>query len=181
MKRNPVVIVIVAILVSFMLALGIRMARRGPHASLGQAAPDFTLRALDGKTLRLSDFRGKAVLLNFWATWCEPCKIEMPWFIEFQKQYAAQGLQVIGVAMDDSSPAEIAKFAKEMNVNYPILTGSDSEQDSIGSAYGGIQGLPETFLIDRNGKVTDKILGLEGRAEVEDTIKKALAAGNSGQ
>ena len=74
-------------------------------------APDFTLESLDGNNLRLSDFRGKAVLLNFWATWCAPCKIEMPWFVDFQKEYGEQGLQIVGVAMDDSSKEDIAKFA----------------------------------------------------------------------
>jgi len=102
------VLVVVAFVVALMLYVGYHKARR-PGASLtshltqSSPAPDFSLVALDGKTMRLSDFRGKAVLLNFWATWCGPCKIEMPWLVDLQKQYGAQGLQIVGVAMDDAS------------------------------------------------------------------------------
>jgi peroxiredoxin len=136
-------------------------------------APDFTLTSLDGKTVHLSDYRGKAVLLNFWATWCEPCKIEMPWFVEMQKEYGAQGLQILGVAMDDASPKDISDFAKQMGVNYPIVVG----KDSVGDAYGGVQFLPATFYVGRDGKVLDKVFGLKGRGEIQDYIKKALASG----
>jgi len=137
----------------------------------GQAAPNFTLQSLDGKQVSLSDFRGKVVLLNFWATWCQPCKIEMPWFVELQKQYGAQGLQVLGVAMDDASPGDIGKFAKEMGVDYPVLIG----KESVGDEYGGVQFLPATFYIDRDGKVQDKIFGLKARGEIEDEVKGLLA------
>jgi peroxiredoxin len=144
-----------------------------PVGKNGSVAPDFQLKSLDGKQVRLSDFRGKAVLLNFWATWCAPCKIEMPWFVDLQKQYAAQGLQVIGVAMDDSGEETIAKFAKEMGVNYPVLIG----KESVGDAYGGVEFLPTTFFIDRQGKVVDRVFGLVGHSDMEDNVKKALGAG----
>jgi thiol-disulfide isomerase/thioredoxin len=133
-------------------------------------APDFTLESLDGKPMKLSDLRGKAVLLNFWATWCGPCKIEMPWFVELQKQYGDQGFQIIGVAMDDSSKEDIAKFAKEMGVNYPVLIG----KEAVGEAYGGVPALPETFFIARDGKIIDRIIGLKGRSEIEDSIRKTI-------
>ncbi len=133
-------------------------------------APDFGLESLDGKTVRLSDFRGKAVLLNFWATWCQPCKIEMPWFEQLQKQYAHEGLQVIGVAMDDASNEDIAKFAKNLGVDYPILLG----KENVGDAYGGVQFLPATFYVGRDGRVVDKVFGLKGRDEIEEIVKKAL-------
>ncbi len=180
MRRDPFVIVVVALLVTVMLAFGFHRARRlsnqSPLSSLntkGGAAPDFTLQSLEGKTVHLSDFRGKAVLLNFWATWCQPCKIEMPWFVELQKQYGPEGLQVVGVAMDDASPADIGKFAKELGVNYPVLIG----KEAVGDAYGGVQFLPATFYIGRDGKVVDKVFGLKGRGEIEDDIKKSLASG----
>jgi thiol-disulfide isomerase/thioredoxin len=158
-----------------MLYVGLHMARRSgrlstPHITRSTVAPDFSLESLEGKTMRLSDFRGKAVLLNFWATWCGPCKIEMPWFVELQQKYGSQGLQVVGVAMDDASKEDIAKFAKNMGVNYPVLIG----KEAVGDSYGGIPALPETFFIGRDGKVVDKILGLRGKAEIEDAIKKAL-------
>ncbi len=129
MKRDPVVIIVVAMVVSLMLVFGFHMARRSQGTASavgnmkGQPAPEFALQSLDGKTIHLSDFRGKAVLLNFWATWCEPCKIEMPWFVELQKEYGPEGLQIVGVAMDDASAQDIAKFAQNLGVNYPILIG----------------------------------------------------------
>ena len=138
----------------------------------GAPAPDFTLKTLDGKSLKLSDLRGKAVLLNFWATWCAPCKIETPWIVDLQNQYAAQGLQVVGVSMDDESDTEgIKKFAQEMHMNYPILRGSED----VASAYGGMEFLPTTFFVGRDGNVTGRILGLKGRSDLEDNVKKALA------
>jgi thiol-disulfide isomerase/thioredoxin len=173
--RNPLALVVVAVLVTGMLYFGLHMSHR---SALGQAprigyatpAPDFTLESLDGKNMTLSDLRGKAVLLNFWATWCMPCKVEMPWFVELQKQYGPEGLQVIGVAMDDSGKDDIAKFAKDMGVNYPVLLG----KEAVGDAYGGVPALPESFFIGRDGKIVDKIIGLKGRADIEESIKKAL-------
>jgi thiol-disulfide isomerase/thioredoxin len=158
-----------------MLYFGYHQARRTgassvPRLTPSTLAPDFSLESLDGKTLRLSDLRGKAVLLNFWATWCGPCKIEMPWFVDLQKQYGSQGLQIVGVAMDDASKEDIGKFAKDMGVNYPILIG----KESVGDQYGGVPALPESFLISRDGKIVDKIIGLRGKAEIEDAVKKAL-------
>jgi peroxiredoxin len=181
-KRDPVVIIVVVLVVTFMLVFGIRKARRqgtAGQASVGdmKIAPDFTLQSLDGKTVHLSDFRGKAVLLNFWATWCEPCKIEMPWIVDLQKQYASQGLQVVGVAMDDVGAAEISKFTRQMGVNYPVVIGKDETSD----AYGGLPFLPTTFYIGRDGKIVDKVFGIKGRSEIEDDVKKALAEGQNAQ
>lgn len=172
--RNPLALVVVAVVAAAMLYFGFHMARRegDPPRILGKStvAPDFTLPTLDGKDMKLSDLRGKAVLLNFWATWCGPCKIETPWLVELQKQYGAQGLQVIGVAMDDSGKDDIEKFAKDMGVNYPVLLG----KEAVGDAYGGVPALPESFFIGRNGKIVERIIGLKGRGEIEEAIKKAL-------
>jgi thiol-disulfide isomerase/thioredoxin len=157
-----------------MLYFAVHQSRRSGNGSgriaKASVAPDFSLESLDGPPMKLSDFRGKAVLLNFWATWCGPCKIEMPWFVDLQKQYGPQGFQIVGVAMDDSSKQDIAKFAKDMGVNYPILIG----KEAVGDAYGGVPGLPESFFIGRDGKIVDRIIGLEGKAEIEDAIKKTL-------
>jgi len=172
--RNPLALVVVAVVAAGMLYFGLHMAKRPrPHLTQATVAPDFTLESLDGKSMSLSDLRGKAVLLNFWATWCTPCKIEMPWFVELQKQYGAEGLQIVGVAMDDASKEDIAKFAKDMGVNYPILIG----KEAVGDQYGGVPALPETFFIGRDGKIVDKILGLKGKGEIEEDIKKALDTG----
>ncbi len=178
MKRAPIVVLVVAVTVAALLVARFRSSRRTSAAvallsSSGQMAPDFGLESLEGKTVHLSDFRGKAVLLNFWATWCQPCKIEMPWFEQLQKQYGPQGLQVIGVAMDDASKKDIAEFAKNMGIDYPVLLG----KEGVGDAYGGVQLLPATFYVGRDGKVVDKVFGLKGREEIEDKIKKTLDNG----
>jgi len=173
--RNPLALIVVAVALAAMLYFASHMAHRSggePLHILGNStqAPNFTLESLDGKNMSLSDLRGKAVLLNFWATWCGPCKIETPWLVELQKQYGSQGLQVVGIAMDDSGKDDIEKFAKDMGVNYPVLLG----KEAVGDAYGGVPALPESFFIGRNGKIVERIIGLKGRGEIEDAIKKAL-------
>ena len=184
MNRNTVVWIVIIVAVAVMLAFAPYLAKRQRSGAANastelkdKAAPEFSLDTLDGKTVRLSDFRGKAVLLNFWATWCQPCKIEMPWFEELQREYGPQGLQVVGIAMDDASKEDIAKFAKEMGVNYPILLG----KEAVGDAYGGVQFLPSTFFIDRDGKIVDRVFGLKSRSEIEDSVKAALGRGHLSQ
>ncbi len=179
MKRNVTVLILVIAAIAIMLIVGQRFARVPKSADnglgggpiVGKAAPDFALESLEGKTVRLSDFRGKAVLLNFWATWCEPCKIEMPWFAEMQRQYGPQGLQIIGIAMDDSDKDTIAKFAKDLGVNYPVLLG----KEGVGDRYGGVPYLPNSFYIDRAGTVVEHVAGLKDRAEIDGFIQKALS------
>jgi peroxiredoxin len=140
--------------------------------AVGRVAPDFKLTDLrTGKTVQLSDFRGKAVLVNFWATWCPACKHEMPAFIALQKIHAAEGFQVIGIAQDDAEAREIAKFADDMNVNYPVLQGTEKASD----LYGGVAGLPTTFFIGRDGRVFKQVLGEVSRGEVEQTVKEILS------
>lgn len=180
MKRNPLILFFVAAIVAAMLFAGVRVARKnradapGNGQLIGNTAPDFVLPALDGKDLKLSDLRGKAVLLNFWATYCGPCKIEMPWFVELQKEYGPQGFQIVGVAMDDASTEDIAKFSKEMGVNYPILIG----KESVGQSYGGVSVLPTTFFLDRDGKLIAREFGLQSRSVFVDHIKRALSEGH---
>jgi thiol-disulfide isomerase/thioredoxin len=183
MKRNPLILFFIAAIVAAMLFAGIRMARNNRANGsakgqlMGNLAPDFELPTLDGKKLKLSDLRGKAVLLNFWATYCGPCKIEMPWFVELQKEYGPQGFQIVGVAMDDASTEEIDKFTKEMGVNYPILLG----KESVGQSYGGVGVLPTTFFLDRDGKLIAREFGLQSRSVFVDHIKKALSQGQAVQ
>jgi thiol-disulfide isomerase/thioredoxin len=170
--RNPLALVFVAVVAATMLYFGFHAARRSAHthgSAKATAAPDFTLESLDGKNVSLSDLRGKAVLLNFWATWCVPCKIEMPWLVDLQAKYGPQGFQIIGVAMDDSSKEDIAKFAKDMSVNYPVLLG----KNAVADAY-AVPAMPESFFIGRDGKIVDKIIGLRGKSDIEDAIKAAL-------
>ena len=174
-KRNPAALFFVAAIVAALLFVGFHAASRtsgGPDSldPAGKPAPDFTLQTLDGKDVTLSSLRGKAVLLNFWATWCGPCKIEMPWFVELQKQYGSQGLQIVGVAMDDSSTQDIQNFVKEMGVNYPVLIG----KEAVGQAYGGVDVLPTTFFIGRDGTIVAREFGLQSRSIFVENIEKAL-------
>ena len=137
-----------------------------------KAAPEFELKDADGKTVRLSDYKGKVVLLDFWATWCGPCKIEIPWFIEFERTYKDKGFAVIGVAMDDEGWTVVKPFISELAINYRILKGNDA----TGDLYGGIEALPTTFLIGRDGKIAASHVGLTGKDEFEDGIKKLMGA-----
>jgi peroxiredoxin len=137
----------------------------------GKPAPAFTLTSLDGQKVSLSDYKGKAVLVNFWAVWCAPCKVEMPWFAEFRQKYAAQGFEVLGIATDAPTKDEMLKVTARAGVNYPILP-ADTK---VGDAFGGIDYLPESFYIGRDGKIVEETSGLASKDEVEANIKKALA------
>lgn len=149
----------------------------------GKPAPEFSLNDLNGKKVSLADFKGKAVLLNFWATWCAPCKVEIPWFLKLRQQYSAQGFEVVGVSSDDldkddkakffTQKAEIAKFVEQQGMTYPVLI----DGDSISQPYGGVDSLPTSFFIDRKGFVVAQTVGLVSKAEVEGDIRKALAEG----
>ena len=182
-RRNAAVIIVVVVAIAVMLIGGQYLVHKGEPSGRttaggpkpGSAAPDFALQSLEGKTVHLTDFRGKAVLLNFWATWCTPCRLEMPWFVELQKQYGPEGLEVLGVAMDDAGKDKIAQFAKEMGVNYPVLLG----KESVGDEYGGLEYLPTSFYIGRDGKVVARVFGLRSRSDIEDWIKQALSRGSS--
>ena len=140
----------------------------------GKAAPAFALMSLDGKKVSLSDFKGRPVLVNFWATWCGPCKVEMPWFEEFRKQYASQGFEILGLADDvDAGKEAIGKVAKKAGVSYPILLTDGKVQ----TAYGGLDVLPMSFYVDRNGVVVEETAGLGSKDEIEAHIKKTIASG----
>jgi len=133
-------------------------------------ASDFTLPSLDGKPVKLSSFKGKVVLLNFWATWCGPCKAEIPGFVELQTQYK-NDLVVLGLSVDD--PADKAKaFADQYKVNYPMVLGLG--HDEIQDAYGPIYGIPASFLISRDGKVCKRHLGIAPKSQFEREIKALL-------
>src|SRR5437868_4183173 len=182
--RDMVIVFVVAATVAVMIFFAVRRSRTpnqlGPgaiasvHELTGKPAPAFELTALDGSIVRLADYRGKAVMLDFWATWCGPCRIEMPWFPEIQKKYGPQGFTILAVAMDDSGLDAIKRFAREFGANYPILLG----KDAIADAYGVNQGFPTNVFIDRDGKVIQGVVGLTGQRELEENIKRALASGS---
>jgi thiol-disulfide isomerase/thioredoxin len=137
----------------------------------GKAAPAFTLVTLDGKKISLADYKGRPVLVNFWATWCVPCKLEMPWFAEFRTKYQGQGLEILGVAEDDAGKDEIAKAAKRLGANYPILL----TDGKIANNYGGVDVLPMSFYVDGKGVVQEQTAGLGSKDEIEANIRKLIA------
>lgn len=142
----------------------------------GKAAPAFTLEDIRGKKVSLSDFKGHPVVVNFWATWCGPCKLEMPWFQEFSAKYQGQGLEILGLSQDDGASAnEIATAAKHIGVTYPILM----PDEKVAKEYGGVDYLPETFYVDRTGKVVDVTAGAPSKDQMEAMIKKTIAAGGA--
>jgi thiol-disulfide isomerase/thioredoxin len=141
----------------------------------GKPAPAFTLVTLDGKKVSLSDYKGRPVLVNFWATWCGPCKVEMPWFEEFNKQYAAQGFVILGLADDvDAGKDAIAKVAHKTGVTYPILLTDGKVQKAY--APEGMDYLPMSFYVDRKGVIAEETAGLGGKDEIEAHIKKIVAS-----
>ena len=139
-------------------------------------APDFALKDADGKMVKLSDYRGKVVLLDFWATWCGPCKIEIPWFMDMQRTHKDKGFEVLGVAMDDEGWEAVKPFAAKMGMNYRLVVGNDQ----TASAYGGVDALPTTFLIDRAGKIAAVHVGLTSRKDIEDGVQQLLQAAPAG-
>jgi cytochrome c biogenesis protein CcmG/thiol:disulfide interchange protein DsbE len=141
-------------------------------AKKGKPAPDFVLKDVNGQTVKLSDFKGKVVLLNFWATWCGPCKIEIPWFMDFEQKLKDKGFAVIGVSMDDEGWEVVKPYVEAKKLNYRVVIGDEK----LSTAYGGVESLPTTFLVDRTGNVTATHIGLVSKSEYQNEIESLLAS-----
>ena len=137
-------------------------------------APDFALKDSNGATVHLSDYRGKVVLLNFWATWCGPCKLEIPWFMQFEQELKDRGFAVLGVSLDDDGWEAVKPYIEQRKINYRIMLGNDTVADQ----YGGVDALPTTFLIDRSGRIAAKHQGLVSKNEYHDEILHLLDSSN---
>lgn len=133
-------------------------------------APDFTLPTADGKTLTLSKYKGKAVIIDFWATWCPPCRKGIPDLIELQKKYGSKGLQVIGVSVDQDTKKDVVPFIKDKGINYPVVYADNN----IIMKYGGIRAIPTSFIIDKQGRIVASYEGLMSPATYESQVKKIL-------
>jgi thiol-disulfide isomerase/thioredoxin len=150
-----------------------------PDKSIGMPEPEVHFKDVDGKDVSLSDYNGKVVLVNFWATWCDPCRVEIPWLIEMQRKYSAKGFTVLGIAMDEEGKSVVAPFvAKEhfdvggekLPMSYPILIGNDD----IATKFGGLLGYPTSILISRDGKQVKRITGLISYEEISHAIEAQL-------
>ena len=135
-----------------------------------KSAPEFSLKDADGKTVHLSDYKGKVVLLDFFATWCGPCKIEIPWFVEMERKNKDRGFAVLGVSMDDEGWEVVKPFLADLGVNYRVVIGNDP----TASMYGGVDALPTTFLIDREGRIAAVHVGLASKRDFTDGVEELL-------
>jgi peroxiredoxin len=171
---RKLVLLIVVIALAVVVYQG---ARRHSHAAGGHpgavdsAAPQFSLRDIDGKPVSLASYQGKVVLLNFWATWCTPCRGEIPQFVEFQHTLGPQGLQLIGISMDDEAKP-VHEFYQQFKMNYPVAIGNTN----LAESYGGVLGLPVTFLIGRDGRIAAKYVGATDLAALQQKIQSLLQA-----
>ena len=188
MKKSVLVIIaVVAVIAATYMA---DRATRQPHtggvglnvakaSSAPRPAPDISLKDLDGKDLSLSQYKGKVVLVNFWATWCEPCQVEIPWLIEMQQKYAAKGFTVLGVAMDEEGAKVVTPWVQrerfdvngsKSQMNYPIVIGTDAAADK----FGGLLGYPTSVLVSRDGKIIKRITGIISPDEISKSIESEL-------
>jgi thiol-disulfide isomerase/thioredoxin len=179
--------VLVLIAATYFADKATRVKAKGPAKNteetsvktLGQPAPEVAFKDLDGTDATLGQYKGKVVLVNFWATWCDPCYVEIPWLIEMQQKYEAKGFTVLGIAMDEEGKSAVAPFlAKErfnvngqkLPMNYPIVIGNDNVADK----FGGLLGYPTSFLISRDGKIVKKVQGLISYEELTKAIESLL-------
>jgi len=156
-----------------------------PSPLLGKPAPEFALQDLTGKKVSLSSYKGKALLINFWATWCGPCKLDTPWIVQLRDQYAAQGFEVIGIDSEgddlpDSDKPGLAKqktavadFVQQEHMQYPVLLGGDN----LAQPYGGLEAMPTSFYVDRKGTVVAAQMGISSKDDMEAKIRKIVGAG----
>jgi thiol-disulfide isomerase/thioredoxin len=154
-------------------------AANGKPAKAMKDEPEITFKDFEGNNVTLASFKGKVVLVNFWATWCDPCRVEIPWLIEFQQKYAGSGFTLLGVAMDEGGAKVVEPFVekitfdvngRQMNMNYPIVIGNDD----IADRFGGLIGYPASFLITRDGKIAKKYLGLVSEDDLDKDIQALL-------
>ncbi len=142
-----------------------------PAAQKGSTlAPDFTLPTSDGKNLKLSDLKGKVVIIDFWATWCGPCRRGIPDLIDLKKKYGSKGFEIVGVSLDTDTKNEVVPFIKDQGMNYPVVYGNSI----VAQAYGGVRAIPTSFVIDKQGKIVASYEGLMPKSTYENHIKKLL-------
>lgn len=162
MKYTKSVIILVLVFL-FTLGASAQSVKR-------QKAPRFSLKNQDGKVIDLNKLKGKIVLVNFWATWCGPCRAEIPDFIEVYNKYKSKGFEIVGIALDEGGWSKVAPFIEKEKINYPIVLGSQE----IANAYGGIEGIPTTFIIDKNGYIAGRQVGMLTKEALEHALNSLL-------
>ena len=156
---------------SLLAALGLGLAAATVAASpVGQPAPALTFKDLAGNDVSLSALKGKVVVVDFWATWCGPCRVEIPGYIEMQKKYGKDGLVIVGVSLDQKGPKHVQKFVEANGMNYTVVMGDTDAVD----AFGGFEAIPTTFLIGRDGRIVHEKTGAMHSDAYEEIVKKAL-------
>ncbi len=139
-------------------------------AAAQDKAPNFKVQAADGSTIELAKLKGKVVVLNYWATWCGPCRMEIPGFVDVYKQYKAKGLEIVGVSLDKEGWKVVKPYIQKANINYPVVVADENLQ----SAYGEIDAIPTTFIVDKKGNIVDKHVGDMSKADFEQLVKGLL-------
>lgn len=162
-----------AVLMIGLAAMGCGAKEAGPSAPAGSRKPaaDFNVKTLSGTSLKLSSLKGKVVLIDFWATWCPPCRAEIPAFKELYDQYKGKGLEILGLSVDQDGEAAVRPFAQQNGINYPLAIADQA----LTEAYGGIRGIPTTFLIDKQGRIAQKYVGGHEKEVFEKEIQALLA------
>ncbi|MCF7805567.1 MAG: TlpA family protein disulfide reductase [Candidatus Marinimicrobia bacterium] len=145
-----------------------------PNADVKPEAPNFQLQTIDGKTVQLDDYRGKVVVLNFWATWCPPCRKEIPDFVKLTETKNPEKFVILGVTLQSGTTEEIQKFAENMNMNYPVLTGDSKYLAKLTQVYGGVSAIPTTFIIGPDGKVQDRYVGIKTADQLWQEIQSVM-------
>jgi cytochrome c biogenesis protein CcmG/thiol:disulfide interchange protein DsbE len=169
-SRRILIYGVVALCLLGLYIAGRRKAAAPKVTASSNLAPDFTVNDIDGKKLTLSDYKGKVVLLDFWATWCTPCRAEIPAFVEMQQKYGSQGFQVVGISMDDNAKP-VHEFYRDYKMNYPVAVGDDK----LAQSFGGVLGLPVNFIIDREGRIHAKYLGATDVAVIDKAVSDLLS------
>jgi peroxiredoxin len=169
LQRNTSLLALMLLVITLPLSV---LFSCSPGKDSGDTAPDFALASLDGQEIRLSNYRGKVVILDFWATWCQPCRLELPHFIEMYHEFGDQGVEIIGVSLDRISSREVASFVKEWKIPYVVVMGTGE----VVNSYGGIRGIPTTFIIDKSGKICRKYVGYRKKEvfvkDVQELLKR---------